>query len=528
MPYIYRNITLSLSENEENLSMALASLLGVEPEALKNLRVIRKGLDARKKTAIKQVYTVSFDLSVECRQFLHSKAKSGAFPEWHNEVETPPFPIVVEKKRRVIAGSGPAALFAALRLAEYGLSANIVERGEPVEQRTLDVRRFWKLGVLNPESNVQFGEGGAGTFSDGKLTCRTKDPLAAWVLDKFVQFGASPETRYLARPHLGTDRLTAIVKAIREHLIARGFSFRFGCRLTDMTIHNGAVTSAIINNSEEIPCDQLLIATGHSARDVYEMLARHRAPMEQKPFAAGVRIEHPQELIDRIQYGKKHEAVLPPADYALTWNDTATGRSAYSFCMCPGGVVIAGASEPGGVVTNGMSMEKRNSRYANSAIVVNVRTADFDSVDPLAGINFQRRLEELAFKAGGENYSAPAENLLSFIRHPGKKNIFSTYRPGITETDLEAVLPDFITVTLREAIQHFGKKMNGFVTSDATLIGVESRTSSPVRVLRHQDFQSTGIKGVYPAGEGAGYSGGIMSSAIDGARIADMIAMQEK
>lgn len=520
MPFIYRNITLSPGDSEESLPEILAAKLALPVTALQNVRIIRKAVDARKKQNIKLVYTLSFAAD----ETLLKKIDSEPSLEWQAEtVSQPPMP-VRSQQRIVIVGNGPAGLFAALRLAQYGLTATIIERGEPVERRALAVQRFWKDGLLDPESNVQFGEGGAGTFSDGKLTCRSKDGLVPWVLEQLVAFGAQPEIRYLAKPHIGTDRLRAVVSAIRQHLLGLGFTIRYGCRMTDVNTSAGKIISLTVNNSEELICDQLILATGHSARDTYELLERRQVPLQRKPFAMGLRVEHPQELIDRIQYGAARHAALPVADYAVTWNNTVTGRSAYSFCMCPGGVVVGGASEEGGVVTNGMSGQLRNSPFANSALVVNVREDDFAGTGPLAGVRFQRRWERRAFAAGGGDYRAPAQNLLEFLGLPGKGAVRTSYRPGICETDLGEVLPPFISATLREGIVDFGRRLKGFVTAEATLVGIESRTSAPVRILRDGSGESVGVKGLYPAGEGAGYAGGIMSSAVDGIKIADMIA----
>ena len=395
-----------------------------------------------------------------------------------------------------------------------------------MERRSLDVQQFWKDGLLDPESNVQFGEGGAGTFSDGKLTCRSKDPLVPWILERLAAFGAPAEIRWLAKPHIGTDRLRVVVGAIRAYLLERGFSIRFGTRLSDILERNGAVSAVTVNDREELPCDRLILAVGHSARDTYEMLAGRGVAMERKPFAMGLRVEHPQELIDRIQYGGPRHPNLPVADYAVTFNNTNSGRSAYSFCMCPGGIIIGGSSEAGGVVTNGMSGQQRNSPFANSALVVNVTPDDFGGTDPLAGVRFQRHWEQQAFLVGGGGYHAPAQNLLTFLKQPGRRAVSSSYRPRVVEADLEAVLPPYITQTLREGIPEFGRTLRGFVTAEATLVGIESRTSAPLRVLRDERFESIGLRGLYPAGEGAGYAGGIMSSAVDGVRIADAIAAQ--
>ena len=520
MPFIYRNLFLTPHDTEASLPAFLAAKLSVPLSSINNVVIIRKGIDARKKPEIKIVYTLSFsaDNSVQ--------ARLGADPslEWQDEMAPQKPKRLQSSQRIVIVGSGPAGLFAALRLADYGVAATIVERGEPVEQRALSVQRFWKDGTLDPESNVQFGEGGAGTFSDGKLTCRSKEPTVPWVLDKLANFGAQPEIRYLAKPHIGTDRLRTVISAIRRELQEKGFIFRFGCRMTDMNIKNGTLCAVILNDVEEIRCNHLILASGHSARDTFEMLERLNVPLQRKPFAMGLRVEHPQELINTIQYGRQKQSNLPAADYAIAWNSSSSGRSAYSFCMCPGGVVVAGASEKGGVVTNGMSGQMRNSPYANSALVVNVREDDFDGAGPLAGVRLQRKWEQRAFELGGGGYRAPAQNLLGFLGVPGKGSVKTSYRPGICETELDTVLPTFIINTLREGITDFGRKLRGFVTAEATLIGIESRTSSPVRILRDSSFESVGIKGLYPAGEGAGYAGGIMSAALDGIKVADSIA----
>lgn len=519
MPFIYRNLILSPSDSEESLPEILAAKLALPATALSNIRIIRKAVDARKKQNIKLVYTISF----EAENVLQKKVADNPDLEWQPDIKPQPIAKVTSQKHIVIVGSGPAGLFAALRLAQHGLCATIIERGEPVELRALAVQRFWKDGVLDPESNVQFGEGGAGTFSDGKLTCRSKDSLVPWVLEQLVAFGAQPEVRYLAKPHIGTDRLRTVISAIRRHLLDKGFTIRFGCRMSGINTADDRLVSLTVNDNEELPCDHLILATGHSARDTYELLERRQVALQRKPFAMGLRVEHPQELINRIQYGADRHPALPVADYAVTWNNS-NGRSAYSFCMCPGGIVVAGSSEAEGVVTNGMSGQLRNSPFANSALVVNVREDDFDGSGPLAGVRLQRRWERQAYAAGGGGYHAPAQNMLDFLRLPGKTTVKASYRPGIRETDLGMVLPAFIIDTLREGIVDFGRKLRGFVTAEATLIGIESRTSAPVRILRDASCESLSIKGLYPTGEGAGYAGGIMSSAVDGIKVADIIA----
>ncbi len=525
MPFLFRNLIISPDDDENTLKELTANRLGLSPDQLRDFRIVRKGLDARKKLAAKIVYTVSFSLDDDRAMREHigsSTAPAGL--EWKPEEPPTPFIPARTDEKIVIVGSGPAGLFCALRLAEYGLNATLIERGQPVERRARDVQQFWKNGILDPESNVQFGEGGAGTFSDGKLTSRSRDPLAPWILRKFVDFGAPPSVLYLAKPHIGTDRLRHVVANMRNHLLEKGATIRFGCRLTDIVVRAGRCVATIVNGNEEITCDRLILAIGHSARDTYEMLQRLAVPLERKAFALGLRVEHPQELIDAIQYGGKRHPNLPVADYAVAWNNSESGRSVYSFCMCPGGVVVAGASEEGGVVTNGMSGQLRNSPFANSALVVNIRETDFGGSGPLAGIHFQRHWEQRAFSAGGGGFHAPAQTLPSFMGLPVKGVLSSTYRPGIVETDLEEVLPSYVTATLREGITVFNRRLRGFITSEATLVGIESRTSSPVRIVRNGQYESTGVKRLYPAGEGAGYAGGIMSSAIDGVRIADSIA----
>jgi uncharacterized FAD-dependent dehydrogenase len=520
--FLYRNLLLSLEEDEELLPRRLAGRLDVPLAAIVSCRIVRKGIDARKKPHIKQVYTVEFVVSdPEGFWRRHSGDRD-------LERLSPPLPVVftpvASPGRIIVVGSGPAGLFAALRLAEYGLKPLLIERGREMAARVRDVEGFWQGGALDGESNIQFGEGGAGTFSDGKLTTRVRDPQASHVLARLVEFGAPGEIAWLAKPHIGTDRLRAVVVNLRRFLLSRGVEVRFGAKLTDLQISDGQLRAVVINGREELPCDRLLLAPGHSARDTYAMLHERGVPLEAKPFAVGLRVEHPQELINRIQYGLASHPRLAPADYALTFNDAVSGRSAYSFCMCPGGEVVACSSEQGGVVTNGMSSYGRNTPWANSALVATVRRDDFPTDSPLAGVEFQRELERRAFALGGGNYHAPCQNLLSFLgrKHPG--GIFSTYRPGVREADLAELLPDYVTRTLRDGIGSFERKMRGFITAEATLVGVESRTSAPLRILRGDDCQSVGLAGLYPCGEGAGYAGGIMSAALDGIRVADAIA----
>jgi len=522
--FLLRNLALFLEEDESLLPQRIAAIFVLSPAQVLSCRVVRKGVDARKKPRIKFVYTVEFTVA-DAESFWARHAGHG---DLERVAAAPPvvFSKMADGERIVVVGSGPAGLFASLRLVEYGLRPVLLERGREMDTRVRDVGRFWQKGELDEESNIQFGEGGAGTFSDGKLTTRVRDPQTGYVLARLVEFGAPEEIAWLARPHIGTDRLRGVVVNIRRFLVSRGVEVRFGARLTDLRLRGARLHAVVVNGSEELPCDRLLLCPGHSARDTYAMLDARRVPLESKPFAVGLRVEHPQELINRIQYGLASHPKLSPADYALTYNDTASGRSAYSFCMCPGGVVVASSSESGGVVTNGMSSHGRNTPWANSALVATVRREDFRGSSPLAGIGFQRELEQRAFTLGGGNYHAPAQNLLAFLGKGKGGRVDSTYRPGVREVELERLLPDYVSRTLRDGIAAFERKMRGFITAEATLVGVESRTSAPVRILRGEDFQSVGVSGLYPCGEGAGYAGGIMSAALDGIRVADAVAGQ--
>lgn len=522
MPFLLRNLTLLPGQDEQQLVGLAARQLGISPASLRDFRIVRKGVDARKKPKILMVYTVSFS-AADTAELRRCLATIPALEELPDEQPTV-FSRATSSEPVVIVGMGPAGLFCALRLAAWGIAATLLERGKPVEERVHDVARFWRDGLLDTASNVQFGEGGAGTFSDGKLTCRLRDPNTGWVLEQLIRHGAPPEIRYQAKPHVGTDRLRVVVAAIRQSLLQRGCAVRFSSCLTSLNSSDNRIMAITCNDREQLDCSHLVLAIGHSARDTYAVLAGHRLLMEPKPFAIGLRVEHPQALIDQIQYGKPHPA-LPRADYALTWNNLTSGRSCYSFCMCPGGLVIGSSSEAEMLVVNGMSNLRRDSGLANSALVVNVRPEDFDGSDPLAGVRFQQQWERLAYQAAGGGYRAPAQNLLAFI-HRGSGRFASSYRPGCTEADLATVLPGYVVDTLREGIVSFGTKMKGFVTAEATLTGVETRTSAPLRILREEDLQSPTLKGIYPCGEGAGYAGGIMSAALDGVRVADRIAAE--
>ena len=521
MPFIVRNLKLAPGEDEQNLLEEVLARFGLRRNEVASWRIVRKAVDARQKKRITFVYTVQIQVSDEAEFF--EKFGSNPDVEAVAEASIPVFPTIRASARIVIAGFGPAGMFAGLRLAEYGLSPVILERGRAMEERVRDVANFWSSGSLDCESNVQFGEGGAGTFSDGKLTTRVRDPNIGYILARLVQFGAPEDILYLAKPHIGTDRLRTVVVNLRRHLMAKGVDVRFGHRLADIAVTRNGISSILVNDREE-PCDILVVAPGHSARDTYSLLHERGVRLLQKPFSIGVRVEHPQELINSIQYGKAANPHLPPAEYAVVYNVPQTGRSVYSFCMCPGGMVVAGSSEAGGVVTNGMSNYLRNAPSANSALVVTVGGADFSGDSPLAGVEFQRRWERAAFEAGGGSFRAPAQNMMSFLGQKGGMPLRSSYRPGVVAADLSMVLPRFVSDSLREGLVQFDRKMRGFVTGEATLTGVETRTSSPVRIERGEDLQSVSTPGLYPAGEGAGYAGGIMSAALDGIRVADAIA----
>jgi uncharacterized FAD-dependent dehydrogenase len=522
VPLLLRNLALDFREDENSVREKLIARFSLRAKEIKYFRVVRKSLDARKKSSIKYIWTIEFSVRDETA-FLE---KFGNDPDVLvvSTEEKRLFPRIGSDKKILIVGMGPAGLFAAIRLSEFGLMATIVERGKPVEDRLQDVQSFWSRGILDPESNVQFGEGGAGTFSDGKLTTRVRDSNMEYVLEKLVQFGAPKEILYLGKPHIGTDRLRHIIRELRRNLEASGFEILFRHKLTDIVCSADRLVAAIINEHHELPCDHLVLAPGHSARDTYEMLERNSVLLQRKPFAIGLRVEHPQELMNRIQYGIPGHTGLPPADYALAFNNPGTKRSVYSFCMCPGGVVVGGSSEEGMVVTNGMSNYLRNAPYANSALVVPVGEDDFHGHGPLAGVEFQRTWERKAFLAGGGDYRAPAQNLMAFLGKDQGRFVSSTYLPGVREADLKEVLPDYVVETMREGICYFDRKMRGFITEEATLTGVETRTSSPVRIMRDNEMQSVNLKGLYPVGEGAGYAGGIMSAALDGIKAADMIA----
>ena len=517
-------IRLLPGEDESVLSAKAAERLHLPPSALESLRIVRRSVDARKGVFL--VYSVHVKVRGEERVL--KKCRDKHVSKVVKQTYAPRLSPYTGAHRPVVVGAGPAGLFCALLLARAGAKPILLERGAPVEQRKEDVEFFWRTGLLSPASNVQFGEGGAGTFSDGKLNTGTHDPRNRWILEQLVQHGAPPEILIDAKPHVGTDRLFSVLQSIRGELLSLGCDIRYGQRLSDLHLENGRVRGVHTVSCSDgyIETDAVVLALGHSARDTFEMLQRRGVPMEQKPFAVGVRIEHRQADIDLAQYKQYagHPA-LPPTSYKLSCR-TGAGRGVFSFCVCPGGQVVAAASEQGRLVTNGMSEYARDQENINGGFLVGVGPGDFESGDPLAGIAFQRQLEEAAYRAGGGNFIAPAQRVEDFLLHrsstgPGK--VHPSYRPGVRWTDLHSCLPPFLTDALEEALPLLGRRIPGYDDGDAVLTAVESRSSSPVRMIRDPETCQSPIAGLYPCGEGAGWAGGIMSAAADGIRCAEKL-----
>lgn len=512
------NLRVSIDSTRPLAELA-AKKLRIPPEAVNETVISRRALDARRKNNITFVYSLVVKTRLPEGQVLSRLRGDKDVAVIQEETKAPLVPgEEVLSTRPVVVGLGPAGMLAALTLAEYGYRPLVLERGQDVETRTRDVAHFWQTGQFNRLSNVQFGEGGAGTFSDGKLTTRVQDPHMRQVLDVFIEAGADPEIRYLHKPHIGTDKLRKIVKSIRQRIVELGGEVEFGACVTDMVIKDGRLDGLVVNETRLIPCSVALLGIGHSARDTYRMLYGKGVAMEAKPFAIGVRIEHPQALIDQAQYGPMagHPA-LGAADYALVYHHKTIGRTAYSFCMCPGGLVVAAASEEGGVVTNGMSHYNRASGIANSALVVNVKPEDCGG-ETLSGLDFQRRYEQLAFQCGGADHYAPVQTVGHFLTgiRPDTYLTTPSYRPGVRDAELKKCLPDFVTATLAQALPDFDRKIKGFAQPGAVMTGVETRTSAPVWLKRDENYLSVNVGGLYPIGEGAGYAGGIMSASLDG------------
>ena len=515
---LIRNLRLDPEEPVEALPLRAAKKLRIAPERITDWRLVKKSLDARKKDDPHYVCAVAAEIRGPLR--VRDRDVSDYAPPVYE------IPRVEAASRPVVAGFGPAGMFAALVLAKAGARPIVLERGQDAPTRLAAVEAFRAGGPLDPENNVQFGEGGAGTFSDGKLNTGTHDPRLHWVLEQFAAHGAPESVRWDAKPHIGTDILVDVVQAFRREIVSLGGEVRFGAKLTGLRAENGVLTGVEVNHAETLPCAALILAIGHSARDTFEMLHAAGIPMEPKPFSMGVRIEHRQEAVDLAQYGRARGA-LPAADYSLNVR-LPDGKSAYTFCMCPGGQVFAAASEQGGVVTNGMSYSGRGGENANAALLVTLHPEDFPGEGVLAGMYWQRELERRAFRLGGGNYHAPAQRVGDFLaRVPsaGPGAVLPSYRPGVTWCELHELLPARITDVLERAIPALGRKLRGFDDPDAVLTAPETRSSSPVRILRGADL-SAAVAGLYPCGEGAGYAGGISSAAVDGMRCAEAALRQ--
>ena len=520
-----REISMHPEHNVAQLSFEAAQLLKISASRVRKLKIVRRSVDARKKPDIRIVYTVDVTVEGNEKKILHNARckRASLAPVSYYKV---PKPKGLPKHRPVVVGFGPAGMFAALILAINGLCPIVLERGEDAATRHEKIQKFWQTGELDTRSNVQFGEGGAGTFSDGKLNTGVNNPRIGWVLEQFVKAGAREDILFDTKPHVGTDVLLTVVQNIRQRIISLGGEVRFHAQVTDLLQENGQITDVRINGEETLACDHVIFAIGHSARDTFRHLHAMGIPMEPKPFAMGVRIEHLQENIDKAQYGR-HDPVLPPADYKLVKH--LDEETVYTFCMCPGGYVVAAASEEGRCVTNGMSYADRDGENANAALLVTLNPKDFPGEGALSGMEWQEQIEETAFKAGGSNYHAPAQLVGDFLKGVpsiGPGAVQPTYRPGVAWCDLHDVLPHKITRALAEALPLLDGNLSGFAVPDAVLTAPETRSSSPVKIPRDETKQSIGLKGLYPAGEGAGYAGGIMSAAIDGIMCAESLMEQ--
>ena len=526
-------VKLPLDHTEDELRAVVLARIGITSADLLRCVVFRRAVDARKRSSIHLIYTLDIEVRDESVFLADEKISNknkylGKSPDTsYRFVAHAPQGV---KERPVVIGTGPCGLFAGLLLAQMGFNPIILERGKVVRERTQDTWGLWRKSTLNPESNVQFGEGGAGTFSDGKLYSQIKDPryLGRKVLTEFVKAGAPEEIMYVAKPHIGTFRLVGMVETMRATIESLGGEFRFQSKVTDILIDDGRVNGVALAGGDFIVTNHVVLAVGHSARDTFQMLHQRGVYIEAKPFSIGFRIEHPQSLIDRVRWGKfAGDKLLGAADYKLV-HHCKNGRSVYSFCMCPGGTVVAATSEEGRVVTNGMSQYSRNERNANAGIVVGI-TPDVDYPGHvLAGIDFQRHWESAAYVAGGSNYNAPAQRVEDFLAGRASTalgEVIPSYKPGVHMTDLSSCVPDFVMEAVREALPAFDRQIKGFAMDDAVLTGVETRTSSPIRIKRNGVYESMNTRGLYPAGEGAGYAGGILSAAVDGIEVAEAVAL---
>ena len=529
-----RQIKIDVScDNENSLIDAICKKIKIDSDDIKEYNIIKKSLDARYKPKLFYIYEVDVKINDEDKILRKYKNNNDIIISSSEEYVKPMIGNILLNHRPIVIGSGPAGLFCAYLLASMGYRPLIIERGEQVDKRILSVEKFWNEGILNKESNVQFGEGGAGTFSDGKLNTLTKDKFnrCRYVFERFVECGANEDILISNMPHIGTDILRNVVINLRNKIIQMGGEFLYNSCLTKINIVNNKVKSIEINNSEIIDTDVLVLAIGHSARDTFENLYSKGVKMEPKSFSVGVRIEHKQSMINESQYGNKTKLKLPPAEYKLVYHGD-NDRTCYTFCMCPGGTVMASSSEKGTIVTNGMSKFLRDGENANSAVLVNVIPEDFinkkyadldcDEKHPLKGMYFQKELEEKAFVLGGKNYKAPiqrVEDFLNGVKSEKIGEITPSYMPGVTLSDLNEILPNFVSKTLKDGIAYFDTKLKGFANPDAIMTGVETRSSSPVKIVRNEKLESN-FKGLYPCGEGAGYAGGIMTAAMDGIKVA--------
>ncbi|MBN8892100.1 MAG: NAD(P)/FAD-dependent oxidoreductase, partial [Rhodospirillales bacterium] len=526
-------LRLKLDHDDDALRQAILHRLGLDPAALLGYRVARRAWDARRRSAIMLTYSVDITVADEAALLARHEGDRHLGPTPDTEYRFVARAPAGLARRPVVVGTGPCGLFAGLILAQMGFRPIILDRGKVVRERTKDTWGLWRRGVLNPESNVQFGEGGAGTFSDGKLYSQISDPKhhGRKVLTEFVRAGAPEEILTVAKPHIGTFRLVSMVEHMRATIEGLGGEYRFQTKVVDLDIDAARqLRGVVLEGGERLAADHVVLAVGHSARDTFAMLDERGVHIEAKPFSIGLRIEHPQSLIDRDRFGSfAGNPILGAADYKLVHHcgpGQASGRSVYSFCMCPGGTVVAATSEPGRVVTNGMSQYSRAERNANAGIVVGITPADYPG-GVLAGIAFQRRWESAAFTAGGSTYAAPAQLVGDFLagrRSSALGGVLPSYRPGVTMTDLSACLPDYVVAAIREALPAFARTLPGFAMDDALLTGVETRTSSPIRITRDAACQSLNTPGLFPAGEGAGYAGGILSAGVDGIRVAEAVA----